>query len=382
MRRQRREKVPRHRPQALAAPGRAVIRPPGGRFRRHLAIYRGSPYLCAIGLSVLPCGCHILWITIIRMRARLSGEFAFEPSPIVRALLASAALAAAVALAGCEPTASPPTAARCAPLSDKMRRRAPSQEHGQGVADPRPPVQGRVGARGLEAGSRRPIRAAEDLSDLPLVGRSRAEEQGRRPPGARRASTPSPRADESAIPITISPSIPAIRTPIDRAWGCTGSELMVHGDCSSRGCYAMTDEQIQEIYALAREVVLRRAERLPVAGLPVPHDRAEHGQAPQQSELRVLEDAEGRLRQFRSHPSGAEGRGLREALRVRRGGAGERVEAAAFNPRAQVPGLPARPAIADAVLDHRRQEQVSDGRATSRDGVDTVPLRMSASTAA
>ena len=40
----------------------------------------------------------------------------------------------------------------------------------------------------------------------------------------------------------------------DRAWGYTGSELMVHGDCSSRGCYAMTDEQIQEIYALAREL--------------------------------------------------------------------------------------------------------------------------------
>ena len=39
----------------------------------------------------------------------------------------------------------------------------------------------------------------------------------------------------------------------DRAHGYTGSELMVHGDCSSRGCYAMTDEQIQEIYALARE---------------------------------------------------------------------------------------------------------------------------------
>ncbi len=28
---------------------------------------------------------------------------------------------------------------------------------------------------------------------------------------------------------------------------------MVHGDCSSRGCYAMTDEQITEIYALGRE---------------------------------------------------------------------------------------------------------------------------------
>jgi murein L,D-transpeptidase YafK len=39
----------------------------------------------------------------------------------------------------------------------------------------------------------------------------------------------------------------------DRSWGRTGSDLMVHGDCSSRGCYAMTDEGIAEIYALARE---------------------------------------------------------------------------------------------------------------------------------
>jgi murein L,D-transpeptidase YafK len=39
----------------------------------------------------------------------------------------------------------------------------------------------------------------------------------------------------------------------DKALGRTGSELMVHGDCSSRGCYAMTDEQIAEIYALGRE---------------------------------------------------------------------------------------------------------------------------------
>jgi len=39
----------------------------------------------------------------------------------------------------------------------------------------------------------------------------------------------------------------------DRAWGRTGSDLMVHGDCSSRGCYAMTDENIAELYALGRE---------------------------------------------------------------------------------------------------------------------------------
>src|SRR6266699_814701 len=39
----------------------------------------------------------------------------------------------------------------------------------------------------------------------------------------------------------------------DRANGRNGDFLMIHGDCSSRGCYAMTDEQIAEIYALARE---------------------------------------------------------------------------------------------------------------------------------
>src|ERR1700704_6076834 len=39
----------------------------------------------------------------------------------------------------------------------------------------------------------------------------------------------------------------------DSALGHTGSQLMVHGDCSSRGCYAMTDEQIAEIYSLGRE---------------------------------------------------------------------------------------------------------------------------------
>jgi murein L,D-transpeptidase YafK len=39
----------------------------------------------------------------------------------------------------------------------------------------------------------------------------------------------------------------------DRANGYTGSALMVHGNCKSAGCYAMTDAYIEEIYILARE---------------------------------------------------------------------------------------------------------------------------------
>ena len=39
----------------------------------------------------------------------------------------------------------------------------------------------------------------------------------------------------------------------DRAHSRTGAHLMVHGSCSSSGCFAMTDEAISEVYALARE---------------------------------------------------------------------------------------------------------------------------------
>ena len=39
----------------------------------------------------------------------------------------------------------------------------------------------------------------------------------------------------------------------DRAHGRSGSNLMVHGACSSSGCYSMTDEQIEQIYAFGRD---------------------------------------------------------------------------------------------------------------------------------
>src|SRR5215204_1034975 len=44
----------------------------------------------------------------------------------------------------------------------------------------------------------------------------------------------------------------------DKANNRDGSALMIHGDCSSSGCYAMTDEQMSEIYSLARDSLLGR----------------------------------------------------------------------------------------------------------------------------
>ena len=39
----------------------------------------------------------------------------------------------------------------------------------------------------------------------------------------------------------------------DRAQGATGGSIFVHGACSSAGCFSMTDQQIDQIYAVARE---------------------------------------------------------------------------------------------------------------------------------
>ena len=41
----------------------------------------------------------------------------------------------------------------------------------------------------------------------------------------------------------------------DRSFGRNGGDIMVHGACSSRGCFAMTDQNIAEIYSIAREAL-------------------------------------------------------------------------------------------------------------------------------
>jgi len=113
-----------------------------------------------------------------------------------------------------------------------------------------------MGARSLgddlEAGQCRPLRAFEDLSDLPLVGRAWPQGQVGRPAGAGGLLYDHPGPDEpnSNYYLAINTGFP---NSFDRANGRTGDFLMIHGDCSSAGCYAMTDEQIAEIYALARE---------------------------------------------------------------------------------------------------------------------------------
>jgi murein L,D-transpeptidase YafK len=54
----------------------------------------------------------------------------------------------------------------------------------------------------------------------------------------------------------------------DRAHGRTGSNLMVHGACSSAGCYSMSDEQVEQIYAFARDAFRGGQEEFQVQAFP------------------------------------------------------------------------------------------------------------------
>jgi murein L,D-transpeptidase YafK len=69
----------------------------------------------------------------------------------------------------------------------------------------------------------------------------------------------------------------------DKANNRDGSLLMIHGDCWSVGCFAMTDEQISEIYSLARESFLGARSSFQVQAYPfrlTPANLARHRNNP------------------------------------------------------------------------------------------------------
>jgi murein L,D-transpeptidase YafK len=55
---------------------------------------------------------------------------------------------------------------------------------------------------------------------------------------------------------------------LERSQGFTGSALMVHGACTSSGCFALTDDGVSEIYAVAREAFSGGQRSFQVQSLP------------------------------------------------------------------------------------------------------------------
>jgi murein L,D-transpeptidase YafK len=173
---------------------------------------------------------------------------------LVRALITSVALAAGVLLAGCnsDEISLANNAKANQPVSPKLIADMTAKD-----MDLQSPMLVRLFKQEAELEVWKQDRSGRFalLKTYPICRWSgdlgpKVREGDRQAPEGFYAITPAQMNPQSAYYLSFNTGYP---NAFDRALGRTGSELMVHGDCSSRGCYAMTDEQIAEIYSLGRE---------------------------------------------------------------------------------------------------------------------------------
>jgi murein L,D-transpeptidase YafK len=183
--------------------------------------------------------------------------------------LASAALACAVALGGCETdgTGSMIPARAMAPLSDEMvallaQKDMPKES----------PILVRIFKEEAELEVWKQDTSGQYalLRTYPICRWSGAlgpkvKEGDRQAPEGFYAITPGQMNPNSNWYLSFNIGFP---NAYDRANDRSGAFLMVHGDCSSAGCYAMTDEQMGEIYALGREAFLGGQKEFQVQAYP------------------------------------------------------------------------------------------------------------------
>jgi murein L,D-transpeptidase YafK len=221
-----------------------------------------------------------------RIRAvpgRRWGSSRLRRSPLVRSLLASAALVAAIALAGCNTDGTLPTNAKAmAPLSPRMVSDIESKN-----MDKESPILVRVFKQESELEVWKQDRSGRFalLKTYPICRWSgelgpKVREGDRQAPEGFYTITPGQMNPNSQFYLAFDLGYP---NAYDRSHGRTGAHLMVHGDCSSRGCYSMTDEQISEIYALGREAFFGGQRAFQVQAYPfrmTPENFAKHRNSP------------------------------------------------------------------------------------------------------
>jgi murein L,D-transpeptidase YafK len=186
--------------------------------------------------------------------ARWVWSFALIHRSLVRALIASVALAAGALLAGCnsDEISLASNAKANQPVPPKLIAEMVAKD-----MDLQSPILIRLFKQEAELEVWKQDRSGRFalLKTYPICRWSgdlgpKVREGDRQAPEGFYAITPAQMNPQSAYYLSFNTGYP---NAYDRSLGHTGSELMVHGDCSSRGCYAMTDEQIAEIYALGRE---------------------------------------------------------------------------------------------------------------------------------
>jgi murein L,D-transpeptidase YafK len=173
---------------------------------------------------------------------------------LVRALIISAALAAGVLLSGCnsDEVSLAANAKANQPVPPKLIAAMTEKD-----MDLQSPILVRLFKQEAELEVWKQDRSGRFalLKTYPICRWSgdlgpKVREGDRQAPEGFYSITPAQMNPQSAYYLSFNTGYP---NAFDKALGRTGSQLMVHGDCSSRGCYAMTDEQIAEIYSLGRE---------------------------------------------------------------------------------------------------------------------------------
>jgi murein L,D-transpeptidase YafK len=154
----------------------------------------------------------------------------------------------------------------------------------------------------------------------------------------------------------------------DRAHGRTGAHLMVHGDCSSRGCYAMTDEQISEIFALGRESFFAGQQSFQVQAYPFrmsPANMARHRANPHMAFWKMLKQGYDHFEVTRLEPKVD----VCEKRYVFNAGAPENSSTpVSFNPAGRCPVYEVPQEVAAAVQDKQRKDEFQTAQLISRGG--------------
>jgi murein L,D-transpeptidase YafK len=148
----------------------------------------------------------------------------------------------------------------------------------------------------------------------------------------------------------------------DKALARTGSELMVHGDCSSRGCYAMTDEQISEIYSLGRESFFGGQKSFQLQAYPfkmTPINMAKHRNNPHMPFWKMIKEGNDHFEVTRQEPKVdvCEKKYVFDAIR-----APNATRDPVFDASAKCPAY----AISDEIADGVREKQQADAAETAK----------------
>jgi murein L,D-transpeptidase YafK len=140
----------------------------------------------------------------------------------------------------------------------------------------------------------------------------------------------------------------------DRANDRHGAFLMIHGDCSSRGCYAMTDQQIGEIYSLAREAFLGGQKSFQIQAYPfhmTPANLAAHRNNPSLAFWKMIKEGNDHFEVSRLEPrvDVCARHYVFDAVPP-----GNSTRPLAFNPTGPCPKFDVDPAIAEAAMEKQQ----------------------------